>query len=43
MVDIIVREGEYEYLMETDPKFREFVLQCEGKSIAEILKENGLR
>lgn len=39
MVDIVVREGEYEYLIETDPRFREFVKACEGKSISDIWSE----
>jgi len=37
MKDIVVLEGEYEFLIENDPKFREFVKRCEGKSIPQIL------
>lgn len=36
-MDVVVRDGEYEYLMETDPNFRKFVAQCEGLAIEEIL------
>lgn len=39
MVDITVYEGEYEYLIETDPKFRKFVQECEGKTIEEIFRD----
>lgn len=38
-MNITVYEGEYEYLMQTDPKFRKFVQECEGKTIEEIVKE----
>ncbi len=39
MVDVIVYDGEYEYLIETDPEFKKFVEACEGKSIKQILDE----
>lgn len=39
-MDIKVYDGEYEYLMATDPKFRAFVKRCKNKSIEEIFRDN---
>lgn len=40
---IEVHEGEYEYLLQTDPKFREFVKKCEGKTIEQLVEELQIR